>query len=169
MEEANVDMIFERIDVSERRISHACDRAAIVHQLSDIVTALAHPQKPLPRDGTQLDRAIRQPSIDGGIPCDASGEPENVLISNQSAEIQSDPTRSAVHIIWPNALPGGNLTLTKDAASVDKNTALDTQEPNDEVERRAAASTPDETELSRSSTAPLAHRSCDSRDRSNCC
>src|SRR5271154_4005093 len=57
VEEPDIDMSFECVDVSERRILHTCDGATIVHQLPDIVTALPHLQKPLFRNGPQFNRA----------------------------------------------------------------------------------------------------------------
>src|SRR5688572_14910574 len=49
-EETDVDVTPERVDVRERRVHDTCNRAAVVHQLPDVVTALSHPLKPLPRD-----------------------------------------------------------------------------------------------------------------------
>src|SRR5271156_2434497 len=58
VEDPDIDMSFECVDVSERLILDTRDRATIVHQLSDIVTALPHLHKPLLRNGPQLNRAI---------------------------------------------------------------------------------------------------------------
>jgi hypothetical protein len=66
-------MTFESVDVRERRIFYTCDRTSIVHQLSDIVTAVSHLRKPLLRNRLQLARAsLDQPHVDGRIPLYAS-------------------------------------------------------------------------------------------------
>jgi hypothetical protein len=60
-------MTFECVDVPEWRIFYTCDRTTIVQQLSDIVTALPHLHKPLPRNSPKLDRAVGQPKVDSRI------------------------------------------------------------------------------------------------------
>jgi hypothetical protein len=96
VEESNIDMAFERVDVAERRIVNTCDRATIVHQLSDIITALPYPHKPLLRNRSQLDRAIRQPPIDSRVPFYTSGQSQDVVTTDQPAEVQRNATRSTL-------------------------------------------------------------------------
>src|ERR1700733_1975204 len=86
-------MTFERVDVPERRIFYTCDRTTIVHLLSDIITALPHPPKPLLCNGSQLEWAIRQPNIDSRIALDASGEPQYIVPTDQTAEVQRNAKR----------------------------------------------------------------------------
>jgi hypothetical protein len=59
VEKADIDMAFESVDVRKRRIFYTCDRTSIVHQLSDIVTALSHLRKPLLRNRLKINRAAR--------------------------------------------------------------------------------------------------------------
>src|ERR1700729_3093427 len=73
-EEADVDMTFERVDVTERRITDTGDRATIVHQLADIVPALPHHQEPPSRERSQLERTVGQPGVDSRISSHRSGE-----------------------------------------------------------------------------------------------
>jgi hypothetical protein len=97
VEETDVHMALEGVDVPEWRILYTCDRATIVHQLSDIVSALPHPRKPLLRNRPQLDRAFRQPDIDSRIPFYASGEPHDVDPTGQSAEVQRNARPMSGH------------------------------------------------------------------------
>ena len=65
-----------------------------MHQFSDVIAASPHPGKPLMRDRPQLDRAIREPSVDGRILFRASRETEDFGPADQSAKVQRDATRS---------------------------------------------------------------------------
>jgi hypothetical protein len=93
VEEADVNMTFERVDVREWPIFYACDWTAIVHQLSDIVTALPNLDKPLPRNRPQVHRLIGQPGGDCRVLFYRPGQPEDVAHADQPAEIQRNAAR----------------------------------------------------------------------------
>lgn len=126
VEETHVDVVPEGVHVSEHRIPYAGDRAAVVHQFADIVTALPHVVKPPFRHRTQFARLIVQPAIDSRISFDTSGKPEDVLISGHPADIQghagsmrghgkslseSDSCRSRQYLVHPDKRHGYSPTF----------------------------------------------------------
>jgi hypothetical protein len=104
VEEADIDMTLECIDVPERRIFYACDRATVVNQLSHIVTAFPHLLKPPLRNRPQLGRAIDQPEVDSRVSLYCSGQPKNILSTAQPAQVQRNATRSTSNHDAPRAL-----------------------------------------------------------------
>jgi len=92
-EESHVDMALECVDVPERRIFYTGYGAAIVHQLSDILTAVPHLREPVLGNRAQLDRAIEEPGVDSRVASHPSGESKQILWSAQSAQVQRNPTR----------------------------------------------------------------------------
>lgn len=62
--ETDIHEILEGVDVTEGRIGYARDGTTVANRLSDIITALPHPQKRVPRDRPQLERFIGQPEIE---------------------------------------------------------------------------------------------------------
>jgi hypothetical protein len=86
-------MSFECVDVPKRRIFYTCDRATIVHQVSDIITALPHVRKPLLHDRSQFGRAIGQPDIDSRIAFYSRGQTEDIVRTDQPAQVQRNARR----------------------------------------------------------------------------
>src|SRR5437879_11632378 len=76
VKEPDVHMSSECIDVTEWRISYACDRTAVVHEFPNVVATLSHDVKPFLRDRSQFACLFFHPRIDGGIPLDPTGEPK---------------------------------------------------------------------------------------------
>ena len=46
IKEADTRMSLERVDISKRRVSHACDGTTVVQEFADIGTTTAHALKP---------------------------------------------------------------------------------------------------------------------------
>ena len=78
VKEADIDVIPEGVDVSKRRILHACDGATIVHELADVGAAVPHVFKPGPRQPSQFVRRLGEPGIDLGVSMDRAVEPKEL-------------------------------------------------------------------------------------------
>lgn len=65
-EEADVDVIAERVHVSKCGIADAGGRAAVVHQLADVVSALPHPREPRFDQRPEIVTLGAQPGVDRG-------------------------------------------------------------------------------------------------------
>jgi len=68
--EPDIDMTCEGIDIGECRITDTRGRMAIMQQLSNIVSAVAHGLKPAPRDRPQFTRMLTHPDVDSRISLD---------------------------------------------------------------------------------------------------
>ena len=69
-----------------------------MYQLPDIITALPHPREPKLRDRPQLIGDIPQPDFDSRIPPYALGDPKDVVIADQTVEVERNARRSmSVH------------------------------------------------------------------------
>ena len=62
--EPDIDVGSEGINVGKCRIPYTCGRLAIMHQLSNIVSADTHDVEPLPRDRPQFTRMLVHPDVD---------------------------------------------------------------------------------------------------------
>lgn len=69
LKEADVDVRGEDVDVGEGCVAEAGGRAAVVEELADFVSAVAHCFKTLLRDGAKFAGMIVHPGVDGGIVC----------------------------------------------------------------------------------------------------
>ena len=66
-EEADVDVIFERVDVAERRVVDAGGRTTVVHQLAHVAATLPHAHEPGFDERSQIIALRAQPGIDCGV------------------------------------------------------------------------------------------------------
>src|SRR5262249_16276616 len=66
-EETDVDVIWEGIEVTESRIADARGRMAVMQQLPDVVSAVAHDLEPAPRDRSQFPGMFPHPDVDRRI------------------------------------------------------------------------------------------------------
>jgi len=73
--EAYIDVIPEGVDIGECRITDTRVRMAIVQQLSNIVSAIAHDLKPALRNRPQFTGVLTHPDFDSGISLHRAGEP----------------------------------------------------------------------------------------------
>ena len=76
-EEPDVDVGCEGVDIGERRVTDTRRRMAIMQQLSNIVSAVAHDLEPALRDRPQVTRMLTHPDVDGGVALYRTGEPHN--------------------------------------------------------------------------------------------
>ena len=76
--EPDIDVSLEGIDIGECRITYTRGRMAIVQQLSNIVSAVAHDLKPALRDRPQFTRMLMHPDLDSWISLDRTGEPQKL-------------------------------------------------------------------------------------------
>ncbi|HEU5234466.1 MAG TPA: hypothetical protein VFU50_16520 [Terriglobales bacterium] len=76
MKESDVYVGSEYIDIAEGRIPQACDWAAIMQELPDLVSAFSHHLKPLACNGSQIAGVRFHPRINVGIPFDGAIEPK---------------------------------------------------------------------------------------------
>ena len=74
MEESDIYVIPEGVDVSKRRVLHACDGAAIVYALADVGAAAAHMFKPDLCHPSQFVSRLIEPGIDRGVSMDGTGD-----------------------------------------------------------------------------------------------
>ena len=74
--EPDIDVSCEGIDIGECRITYTRGRMAIMQQLSNIVSAVAHDLKPALRDRPQFTRMLMHPDFDRRIALDRSGKPQ---------------------------------------------------------------------------------------------
>jgi hypothetical protein len=72
-------MSLERIDISERRVRHACHRTTVVQQFTDIGAAAAHALKPCPRHQPVRIGELGEPGLDLRIAPDCTGEPQQIV------------------------------------------------------------------------------------------
>src|SRR5260370_32140260 len=70
----------ECIDVAEGRVSHTCNRTAVMQELPDFVPAFSHHFKPVTRDGPQFTCMLVHPRIDSGISLNSAVESHSALI-----------------------------------------------------------------------------------------
>src|SRR5262245_65303348 len=92
--EPDIDVGFEGIDVGERRITYTRGRMAIMQQLSNIASAVAHDRKPALRDRPQFIRVLLHPDLDSGIALDRTGKPQK-LAHGYSTLMHTGPGRGA--------------------------------------------------------------------------
>ncbi len=74
VKEPHVHVRGEYVDVGEGRIAKTGNRAAVMQDLPDFVSAFSHHLKPLARDGSQFTFMLFHPRIDGGIAFDSTVE-----------------------------------------------------------------------------------------------
>src|SRR5512146_2269230 len=55
------------VDVAERCVSQACNRTAVMQELTDFISACAHRAKPPARVVSQFTLMLPEPLVDGGI------------------------------------------------------------------------------------------------------
>src|SRR5262249_32487437 len=75
-EEPHGDMIAEGIDVAEGRIAYASGRMAVMQQLPDVVSAVAHDFEPAASDRTEFPGVIPHPDVDCRISLHRRREPQ---------------------------------------------------------------------------------------------
>jgi hypothetical protein len=68
VKEPHVDVRSEYIDVTEGRISQACNRTAVMQEFSNLVPASSHLLKPLMGDDSQFTFMLFHPRVDGRMP-----------------------------------------------------------------------------------------------------
>ena len=76
-EEPHIDMGPEGVYVPEACIADTHSRAPVVHQFSDVLTALPHALEPPARNRTQVLRLPVEPCLNGRVPLHSSGETED--------------------------------------------------------------------------------------------
>jgi hypothetical protein len=81
--EANVDVSIEDANVGECRILDTGGGIAIVQQLVNVVSTVAHDLKPAPGDCSQLAGAPVKPGINSRIPPDGTSESEELAHGDQ--------------------------------------------------------------------------------------
>ena len=77
--EPDIDVSREGIDIGECRITYTRGRMAIMQQLSNIVSAVAHKLKPVLRDCPQITGMLIHPTIDSRILLDRTGETHELI------------------------------------------------------------------------------------------
>jgi len=75
-EEADIRVIPEGVDISERRIARTYRRTTIVQQLANIGAAVAHLLEPRQSDPPQSVVGLRKPGVDAGVAPDGAREQE---------------------------------------------------------------------------------------------
>ena len=65
-----------------------------MHQFSDIITALPHLHKPRLRYRPQVGRTVGKPDVNGRIAFSPSRQPQDILHTDQPAEVQRNAMRS---------------------------------------------------------------------------
>jgi hypothetical protein len=75
VEEPEVDVRPRDADVGKRGVVDAGRSKTIMHELSNIRTAVARAPKPSLREGTKFGRLRGEPRRDGGITFGCTGEP----------------------------------------------------------------------------------------------
>jgi hypothetical protein len=93
-EEADVDVIFERVDVAKRRVVDAGGRTSVVHQLAHIAAALPHAREPRFHEGTQVIALRTQPAIDRRIVFYRRWEAQDVIHEGSAGSRPSIPLRA---------------------------------------------------------------------------
>src|SRR5580658_6316728 len=88
VKEPHVYVRSEYIDVAEGRISQTCYRTAVMQQLPDLVPALSHRLKPLPRDGSQFTGMLLHPRIDSRIALDSTVESQQFYFHRSPAVLR---------------------------------------------------------------------------------
>jgi hypothetical protein len=78
VKEPQVDVRSEDIDVAKGRISETGNRTTVVHELADLVAAIAQRLKPVTRDRSQVACAFVQPPVDGWVVLDSAVKSEQV-------------------------------------------------------------------------------------------
>lgn len=73
-EEPHIDVGGERIDVAKCRVRDARGRVAVMQQLPNIISTLAHDVKPMPRDSPQLTPMLTHPDLNRRVMFDRAGE-----------------------------------------------------------------------------------------------
>ncbi len=76
VKEPQVDVRSEDIDVAKGRISETGNRTTVVHELADLVAAIAQRLKPVTRDRSQGACAFVQPPVDGRVVLDSAVKSE---------------------------------------------------------------------------------------------
>lgn len=76
--ESHVYMRPKYIDVAKGCVAQACDRAAIVHELPDFVSAFSQHLKPPMRNIPQFTPMLFHPRVDGGIALDSAIQSEQI-------------------------------------------------------------------------------------------
>jgi hypothetical protein len=94
LKEPDVYVRSEYIDVAEGRIAQACNRTAVMQDLTDFVSAFSHHLNPLLRDGSQFTSMLFHPGIDGGIAFDGTVE------SQQFRSHRRSIFAFAIYITW---------------------------------------------------------------------
>jgi hypothetical protein len=78
-EEADVDVIPERIDVTKRGVVDAGGRTSVVHQLPHVAATLPHAQEPGFCERPQISPLRTQPDIDRGVAFHRRRKAKNVV------------------------------------------------------------------------------------------
>jgi hypothetical protein len=95
--EPDIDVSFEGIDIGECRISDTRGRMAIMQQLSNIVSAVAHDLKPALRDRSQFTRMLMHPNVDRWISPDRTWEKKKLAHGDFISTL--DPTAGAKSLL----------------------------------------------------------------------
>src|ERR1700733_6443393 len=89
-EQADVDMIFERVDVAKRRVADAGRWTSVVHQLAHIAAARPHALEPRFHERTKVIALRAQPAIDRRIVFHRRWEPQYVIHEGSAKADRSD-------------------------------------------------------------------------------
>jgi hypothetical protein len=76
--ESDINVLFERIHVAERRISYTRSRMPIMQYLSNVFSTAAHDLKPMLRDRSQFSRMLFHPGLNRPVPLDRTRESEKL-------------------------------------------------------------------------------------------
>lgn len=82
-EEADVDVILERIDVAKRRVGNAGGRTSVVHQFAHVTATSPHAREPGIYEWPQLTLLCAQPGVDRGVPFHRRGKAKDVVQAPQ--------------------------------------------------------------------------------------
>ena len=84
VKEANVHVRGEDVDIAEGGVAEAGNRAAVMEQLADFVSAAAHGVKPPAGKVSQLAVVASHPGVDGGVAFDGAVEAEECVFHGRS-------------------------------------------------------------------------------------
>ena len=76
LKESNIHVCREHVDVGKRRIAQAGGGHTIMHDLADIIAALAHHFKPLAGNVAEFPALLLEPCFDGGVSLESAAQSE---------------------------------------------------------------------------------------------
>jgi hypothetical protein len=94
--ETDIDVRCEGIDIGECRITYTRGRMAIMQQLSNIVSAVAHNLKPVLRDCPQITGMLIYPTLNRRILSNRTGE------THEPIHMRNDSSSSVETITIPS-------------------------------------------------------------------